>query len=165
VTYSLGKTFFWQERVQEEDILSKLKTVFSAQVMEKGNGYLSLGFKGLELQETSCHSLEATRLDDIFDAAFEKRTPLNTFLFHSLTPLTTLEVVLYVESRSLVTEVLASPRTVDLVAESFVEALLWLLVDYAKKHREGGGERGEGRPVISSDVVVAIDTSSTGMKT
>ena len=34
------------------------------QVMEKGNGFFSYGLKGMELQETSCHSLEATRLVD-----------------------------------------------------------------------------------------------------
>ena len=31
------------------------------QIMEKGNGYMVYSAKGLELQETSCHSLEATR--------------------------------------------------------------------------------------------------------
>lgn len=31
------------------------------QIMEKGNGYMIYNAKGLELQETSCHSLEATR--------------------------------------------------------------------------------------------------------
>jgi hypothetical protein len=31
------------------------------QIMEKGNGFMIYSAKGLELQETSCHSLEATR--------------------------------------------------------------------------------------------------------
>lgn len=31
------------------------------QVLEAGNGYQVVSVKGLELQETSCHSLEATR--------------------------------------------------------------------------------------------------------
>jgi hypothetical protein len=76
-----------------------------------------------------------------------------------LTAVTSLEVTMYVESRSLLTEVLASQRTLELVAESFVEAVIWLLVDYAKKHRDP--ER-ESRAVFNTDVVVAIDSSSTG---
>ena len=32
------------------------------QVLEAGNNYHIVSVKGLELQETSCHSLEATRL-------------------------------------------------------------------------------------------------------
>jgi len=36
------------------------------QIMEKGNGYMVYSAKGLELQETSCHSLEATRYHIIF---------------------------------------------------------------------------------------------------
>lgn len=39
--------------------------------MESGFGYTSIAIKGLELQETSCHALETTRLDDAFDIAFE----------------------------------------------------------------------------------------------
>ncbi len=49
---------------------------------------MTLNLKGLELQETTCHSLEATRVDNIFEAAFEKRALVNGFPFHSLTPLT-----------------------------------------------------------------------------
>ena len=41
------------------------KTVW-IQIVEKGNGYIYYQAKGLELQETSCHSLEVTRIDDIF---------------------------------------------------------------------------------------------------
>jgi hypothetical protein len=30
--------------------------------------------KGLELQETSCHTVEATRVEEIFDSAFESKS-------------------------------------------------------------------------------------------
>jgi len=45
--------------------------VLCLQTLEKGYGYVSLSVKGLELQETSCHALEATRLDDACQVAFE----------------------------------------------------------------------------------------------
>ena len=41
------------------------------QIVEKGNGYIYYQAKGLELQETSCHSLEVTRIDDIFQVIFQ----------------------------------------------------------------------------------------------
>jgi hypothetical protein len=45
--------------VRHEDRLAYI------QIMEKGNGYMIYSAKGLELQETSCHSLEATRFKSL----------------------------------------------------------------------------------------------------
>ena len=42
------------------------------QVLESGFGHCSLSLKGLELQETSCHTVEAGRLDELFQTAFER---------------------------------------------------------------------------------------------
>ena len=39
----------------------KSKEKLAKQVLEAGNNYHIVSVKGLELQETSCHSLEATR--------------------------------------------------------------------------------------------------------
>jgi len=41
------------------------------QVLESSHSYLILNVKGLELQETSCHTQEAQYIDDSFDLAFE----------------------------------------------------------------------------------------------
>ena len=37
------------------------------QVLECGYRFCSLVVKGLELQETSCHTVEAARVDDVFE--------------------------------------------------------------------------------------------------
>jgi hypothetical protein len=103
-------------------------------VLEKGNAYLTLNLKGLELQETSCHSLEATRIDNIFEAAFEQRALFNIFPFHALTPLGQLEVLVYAESQQLLSDVMKNRKTFKLIAESFMEAMVFLLVDFAKKY-------------------------------
>ena len=47
------------------------------QIMEKGNGYMVYSAKGLELQETSCHSLEATR----YSIVFHFKQGFSTFFF------------------------------------------------------------------------------------
>ena len=84
-------------------------------------------------QETSCHSLEATRIDDIFQSTFEKMEKLNTFLFHCLTPLTDISVKMYSDTKNNLTDVLNDDVTLKYVMESFVEVLLWMLVKCQKE--------------------------------
>jgi hypothetical protein len=68
---------------------------------------------------------------------------------------------MYTESRSVLNDLFESSRILELVAESFVEALVWLLIDYARKHRNDDKKerRTDG---VGTDVVVAIDVSSSG---
>ena len=80
--------------------------IFWVQVLEKGNGFLTFSLKGMELQETSCHSLEATRIDDIFDSSFEKKTKLNYFFFHSPCPITSISAKMYSDTRNNLTGVI-----------------------------------------------------------
>lgn len=54
--------------------------------------------QGLELQETSCHAAEATRVDAVFDAAFDEDMVVGQpgrvapYWYNTLTPLTQLQV-------------------------------------------------------------------------
>ena len=106
--------------------------IFWIQVMEKGNGYFSFSLKGMELQETSCHSLEAARIDDNFDSAFEKKSLFNNFPLDTLTPLTTIKVKMYSDTKNNLVGVITDKETLKIVAETFKEVLLWLLVKCAK---------------------------------
>ena len=110
------------------------------QVGEKGNRFISLNLRGMELQETSCHSLEATRIDDMFDSAFEKNAFMNNFLFHTMTPMTTLSVNMYSDTKNVLTVVINTPETLKVVAESFLEAFLWLVVENVSKKKVGRKE-------------------------
>ena len=110
------------------------------QVGEKGNRFISLNLRGMELQETSCHSLEATRIDDMFDSAFEKNAFMNNFLFHTMTPMTTLSVNMYSDTKNVLTGVINTPETLKIVAESFLEAFLWLVVENVSKKQVGRKE-------------------------
>ena len=78
------------------------------QVLEKGNGYFTFSLRGMELQETSCHSLEATRIDDVMDSTFHKESKINHFLFHTLTPLTSLKVSMYSDTKNVLTGIINS---------------------------------------------------------
>ena len=63
------------------------------QVLERGLDYSTISFKGLELQATSCHTHEASRVDEMFEAAFERasgeRGGRNAFYDMTLTPVDT----------------------------------------------------------------------------
>jgi hypothetical protein len=104
------------------------------QVVEKGNAFMTFKLKGLELQERTSPSLEATRIDSIFEAAFKKRALVNRFSFHALTPLTQLEVLIYSEAQQDLTDLMKNKKTFKVIAESFMESLVFLLVDFAKRY-------------------------------
>ena len=111
--------------------------IFSTvKIEEMGNRYIQLRLRGLELQETSCHSLEATRIDDIFDSAFEKRTLINHFPLHTLSPLSEVEVAMYADTRNLLTGVFNSTQTLQTIAHTFVESLVYYLTCYAMEKFE-----------------------------
>ncbi|XP_043190633.1 pecanex-like protein 4 [Amphibalanus amphitrite] len=105
-------------------------------VAEMGNAYIYFCIKGLELQETSCHAAEATRVDAIFDCAFdeersaESASPLAPFWFHALTPLTQLHVPGYSDARSQLTGVIDNSATLAAVEELFPKVLAWTLVQH-----------------------------------
>ena len=100
------------------------------QVLEQGNSYGAYGLKGLELQETSCHSLEATRLDEIFDAAFINKAKLNRYSFHTITPLLEVPVNMYKDTKNVLTGVISATETQHLMATTYLKTLTWYLTKY-----------------------------------
>ena len=124
--------------------------IFWIQVMEKGNGFFSYSLKGMELQETSCHSLEAARIDDNFDSAFERKSLVNNFPLDTLTPLTTIQVKMYSDTKNNLAGIITDKETLKLVAETFVETLLWLLVNCARDFKTPKG----GESSVNIDEVV-----------
>ncbi len=98
------------------------------QVLELGNNYVYYMAKGMELQETSCHSLEATRLDDIFEETFEKNSAINRYVFHTVTPLASLPVLMYSDAKNVLTGVIEAKETLHLIARTFLKTLAWFLL-------------------------------------
>ena len=136
--------------------------IWWVQVLELGNGYTTFSLKGMELQETSCHSLEATRIDDIFDAAFEKKKVFNTFLSHTLTPLTRIPVSIYSDTKNNLTAVMTDSDTLRNVVTTFVEALLWLLITRAKDYVKARPAAGPASHTNSIDEVVHFHPEQDG---
>ncbi|XP_070606683.1 pecanex-like protein 4 isoform X3 [Erythrolamprus reginae] len=107
-------------------------------VLERGYAYCCLNIKGLELQETSCHTAEAHRVDDIFAMAFEhqehnKLFSLNPHFGNILTPCAALPVKLYSDARNTLSGIIDSPENRKQLKEDFIKVLLWMLIQYCYK--------------------------------
>lgn len=114
-------------------------------ILERGAAFCTLSIKGLELQETSCHTVEAGRIDEQFEEAFEVQDSsagclsLNRYPLHSLTPLDTIFVKTYSDARNILTGVIDSPDSFGMTMSFFVKSLVWLLlhhVNHMKKMEE-----------------------------
>ncbi|XP_078483861.1 pecanex-like protein 4 [Ciona intestinalis] len=104
------------------------------QTLESGYSYISYSVKGLELQETSCHALEATRLDDACQAAFEPGTEhkwTNPYPFlSSVTPIDTIYLESYSDAKNSLTGIVDNPSALRQYHKDFIKSLVWLLVQH-----------------------------------
>ncbi|XP_047499050.1 pecanex-like protein 4 [Penaeus chinensis] len=104
------------------------------QILECGYTFQYYSVKGLELQETSCHTAEASRVDANFSRAFDSHgaegpTCLNPHAAHTLTPLTQINVLGYSDTKNVLTGVIDSPDTLKVVNDYFQKALLYVIFD------------------------------------
>ena len=85
------------------------------EVLERGYLYLKVSLKGLELQETSCHSTEAEEIDDIIEDMYERSECCPMFemwkscLRSVLEPCDAAVIDTYSETRNKLTGVMDSP--------------------------------------------------------
>ncbi|CAG0888606.1 unnamed protein product [Darwinula stevensoni] len=128
---------------------------------EMGNGYVRWVFKGLELQETSCHAVEATRVDSIFQNAFDAEDCINGYACHTLTPLCEIPVKAYSDVRNVLTGVIDSPEVLRAIRESFIKTIVWVLMRHCLDTRWEDWRRTVFEPIGSVDSP-AKDSSGTG---
>ncbi|KAM9148857.1 pecanex-like protein 4 isoform 2-T4 [Pangshura tecta] len=107
-------------------------------VLERGFTYCCVNIKGLELQETSCHTAEAHRVDEVFEMAFEHQEHAETFSLNHhfgniLTPCTALPVRLYSDARNVLSGIIDSHENLKQLKDDFLKVLVWILVQYCYK--------------------------------
>ncbi|KAK2826053.1 hypothetical protein Q5P01_020267 [Channa striata] len=123
-------------------------------ILERGYGYCTVNIKGLELQETSCHTVEARRVDEVFEAAFERPERLNFsqgFNLHwgnALTPCAALAVRVYSDARNVLSGIIDSHDNLRKLQDDFLKALLWLLLRYCVQKHKGFLWRSEEGPGV-----------------
>ncbi|XP_077411641.1 pecanex-like protein 4 isoform X2 [Vanacampus margaritifer] len=112
-------------------------------ILERGYGYCTVNIKGLELQETSCHTVEARRVDEVFEAAFERPERLgltqgfNLHWANALTPCAALAVRVYSDARNVLSGIIDSHDNLRKLQDDFLKALVWLLLRYCVRKHKG----------------------------
>lgn len=127
-------------------------------IIECGYTYCCINVKGLELQETSCHTAEAQRVDEVFESAFQQEYPqvcsLNEHLENILTPCTVLPVRLYSDARNVLTGIIDSPENLKEFKDDLVKVLVWVLIQHCSKrpstqeNTHKPENKGESSPVV-----------------
>ncbi|KAM9064039.1 pecanex-like protein 4 [Sarcophilus harrisii] len=107
-------------------------------ILERGYTYCCINIKGLELQETSCHTVEARRVDEVFEAAFEQEEytrafPLNEHFGNILTPCTVVPVRLYSDARNVLSGIIDSNEYLQAFKDDLIKVLVWILVRHCYK--------------------------------
>lgn len=100
-------------------------------ILERGLFYHNIVVKGLELQETSCHTVEAESIDDILN--LESYGWFNKHLLHTLTPLTEVKLDVYSDARNVLIGIIDNPVFLKNVSSTFPKVLLCLLVKCFKE--------------------------------
>lgn len=109
------------------------------EILETGFCQVKLYAKGLELQETSCHAIEASRVDELFEHAQHSTSCTNSFAWHALRVLDFIKVRTYSDARNVLTGVIDSPEARVLTKQLFCRVFLWValraLADGPDEHR------------------------------
>lgn len=90
------------------------------------------------MQETSCHTAEARRVDEVFEGAFEqeenaKICSVNGHLGNVLTPCTVLPVKLYSDARNVLSGIIDSHDNLIEFKGDLVKVLVWILIHYCSR--------------------------------
>ncbi|XP_077180060.1 pecanex-like protein 4 [Paroedura picta] len=135
-------------------------------VLERGFTYCCVNIKGLELEETSCHTAEVRRVDDIFETAFEsedrpQRLSINRHFGSVLTPCAVLPTKLYSDARNVLSGIIDVPENRWHMKDDFVKVILWVLVHhcYTKLKRPaspGEARKRESPPLMPPDVLSKV---------
>ncbi|XP_036887663.1 pecanex-like protein 4 isoform X1 [Sturnira hondurensis] len=107
-------------------------------ILEHGYTYCYINIKGLELQETSCHTAEARRVDEVFEGAFAqeeyaKICSINGHFGNVLTPCTVLPVKLYSDARNVLSGIIDSNDNLIEFKSDLIKVLVWILIHYCSR--------------------------------
>uniref|UniRef100_A0A9J8D6I5 Pecanex-like protein n=1 Tax=Cyprinus carpio carpio TaxID=630221 RepID=A0A9J8D6I5_CYPCA len=126
-------------------------------VLERGYGYCTINIKGLELQETSCHTVEARRVDEVFEGAFDHvERPgqcfqlLNPHWGNVLTPCSVLPIRVYSDAQNVLTGIIDSPDHLHQLNSDFLKTLVWILLRYCVQELTLGAQRTKGQSLQTS---------------
>lgn len=136
----------------------------TAAIVKQSRDDVSFCAQGLELQETSCHTVEARRVDEVFEGAFDRLERPGRFLRflnphweNSLMPCSALPVRVYSDARNVLTGIIDSPDHLRHLRSDFLKTLVWILLHhcfqdkaYSTRRLKGHSFQASGRKSQSS---------------
>ena len=102
-------------------------------ILETGYGFKTLALKGLELQETSCHTTEASKIDEIFETLYDPSTigyckfAFNTHYLNTLQPRDSAVIKTYSDAKNVLTGIIDQSSSLKRFSANLLQALTWVL--------------------------------------
>lgn len=145
LTQSLASGTLGIGRAGDHFILRYQDRLMWVHVVESGYLYSSLIIKGLEMQETSCHTVEAARVDEVFETAFirddmQSLLYINPYALNTLSPCDVATIESYSDARNVLTGIIDQHENLRKVSENFVKSLSWVLIQHCKNTNKNLGE-------------------------
>jgi len=112
--------------------------------LEVGSTFFTTTFQGLELQETSCHTVEAVKLDSLFEFSVSPAI-FNPFSFHTLQHIETATIMAYSDAKNVMTGIIDQPDNLNRLSDRLIKCLIWVILEFfisgkykeaALKHKE-----------------------------
>lgn len=125
-------------------------------ILERGHRFFTTNFRGLEMQETSCHTIEAAKIDDVFSDTYNPhslRSPsfwFNTHLLNVMQPVDSAVIQTYSDARSVLTGIIDQPPALRRFSSNLLKCIIWMLYHYIVRQqmveeREVEGDRERDR--------------------
>ena len=104
-------------------------------ILEKDYGSCVINLRGLELQETSCHSEEATAVDNMYERLHNQNSRsvscLNGNILSTLLPTDTSVIQTYSDARNILTGIIDQPGALQKFSENLRKILVWVFYRYS----------------------------------
>lgn len=105
-------------------------------LLEIGHGFCTFNTRGLELQETSCHTEEATRIDSIFETFHNPQSKgqitLNTNFLNTLQMADSVVIRTYSDAHNVLIGIIDQPSALHNFSRNFFKTLVWVFYGYFK---------------------------------
>lgn len=105
-------------------------------ILEVGRGFCTVSIRGLELQETSCHTEEATQIDDMHDMQHRpkswQQSWFNTNLLSTLSPLDSVVIKTYSDAHNVLTGIIDHPSALQRFSGNLMKTLVWVFNKHIK---------------------------------
>ena len=100
-----------------------------ASILEVGSTFFTVTFQGLELQETSCHTVEAAKLDTLFESSVSPAM-FNPLPFHTLQHIETAAITCYSDAKNVMTGIIDQPDNLNRLSDRLIKCLIWVVLEF-----------------------------------